>query len=112
MHDYRRLSDELTEGVNMRDEYMNELWMLVNYDEILDNIEIMRRMQVNDMEKASCLMVMAREIQIKVHEKNRFILKLRGGEVEIMIGKGRCCCANVDSSIEVVNLMKEEIVIE
>ncbi|GKD33085.1 hypothetical protein Tco_1248594 [Tanacetum coccineum] len=77
MNDYHRLSDELTEGIKMRDEYMNEMRMLVNYDEILDNIEIMRRMQLDDMEKASHLMVMAREIQTKVHEKNRFIVKLR-----------------------------------
>ncbi|GKD98466.1 hypothetical protein Tco_1382363 [Tanacetum coccineum] len=93
MHEYHRLSDELTEGVKMRDKYMNELRMLVNYDEILDSIEIMRRMQVDDMEKASCLLVMAREIQIKVLEKKPFHCQakgLKGGdEVEIMIGKGR-----------------------
>ncbi|GJY94049.1 hypothetical protein Tco_0510410 [Tanacetum coccineum] len=52
MNDYRRLSDELTEGIKMRDEYMNELQMLVNYDEILDSIEIMRRMQLDNMEKS------------------------------------------------------------
>ncbi|GJW09055.1 hypothetical protein Tco_1571478 [Tanacetum coccineum] len=80
MHDYRRLSDELTKGVKMGDEYMNELRMLVNHEEILESIEIMRHMQVDDMEKASRLMAMSREIQTKVHEKNRFIVKLRDVE--------------------------------
>ncbi|GJY21901.1 hypothetical protein Tco_0394467 [Tanacetum coccineum] len=78
MHDYSRLSDQLIEGVNMRDEYINELRMLVNYEEIVESIEIMRRMQVDDMEKDSRLRVTAREIQTKVHEKNCFIVKLRG----------------------------------
>nr|GEV69873.1 hypothetical protein [Tanacetum cinerariifolium] len=78
MHDYYRLSDELTEGVKMRDEYMNELRMLVKCEEILESIEIMRRMQVDDMGKGSRLMVMASAIQTKVHEKYCFIVKLRG----------------------------------
>ncbi|GJZ88908.1 DNA helicase [Tanacetum coccineum] len=38
MHDYRRLSAELTDGVKMRDEYMNELRMLVNCEEILERV--------------------------------------------------------------------------
>ncbi|GJQ91449.1 hypothetical protein Tco_0002588 [Tanacetum coccineum] len=78
MHDYCRLSNQLIEGVKMRDEYINELRMLVNCEEIVKSIEIMRRMQVDDMEKDSRLRVMAREIQTKVHEKNGFIVNLRG----------------------------------
>ncbi|GJV44680.1 hypothetical protein Tco_1429216 [Tanacetum coccineum] len=77
MHEYHRLSNELTEPVRMRNQYMNELQILDNSEEILESIEIMRRMQVDEMEKASRLMVMAREIQTKVHEKNSFIRKLR-----------------------------------
>ncbi|GJV90906.1 hypothetical protein Tco_1538719, partial [Tanacetum coccineum] len=77
MHDYRRLSSELREAVRMRYEYMNELQMLGSSEELLEGIEIMRRMQFDDMEKASRLLLMAREIQTKVHEKNSFIRKLR-----------------------------------
>ncbi|GJT71921.1 hypothetical protein Tco_1031207 [Tanacetum coccineum] len=51
--------------------------MLDSSEEVLEGIEIMRRMQLGDMEKASRLLLMAREIQTKVHEKNSFILKLR-----------------------------------
>ncbi|GJU84102.1 hypothetical protein Tco_1291648 [Tanacetum coccineum] len=36
MHDYRRLCDELIECVRMRDEYMNELRMLDNSEEIIE----------------------------------------------------------------------------
>ncbi|GKC15342.1 hypothetical protein Tco_1012124, partial [Tanacetum coccineum] len=36
IHEYRRLCDELTECVRMRDEYMNELRMLDNSEEILE----------------------------------------------------------------------------
>ncbi|GJS29778.1 hypothetical protein Tco_0490398 [Tanacetum coccineum] len=68
---------ELREAIRMRDEYMNELQMLGSSEELLEGIEIMRCMQFDDMEKASRLLLMAREIQTKVHEKNSFIRKLR-----------------------------------
>ncbi|GKG49929.1 hypothetical protein Tco_0518703, partial [Tanacetum coccineum] len=68
---------KLREAVWMRDEYINELQLLDCSDEVLEGIEIMRRMQVDEMEKAYCLLRMAREIQTKLHEKNSFILKKR-----------------------------------
>nr|GEX73804.1 hypothetical protein [Tanacetum cinerariifolium] len=37
-----------------------------------------RQMQLDDIEKASRLLLMARETQMKMHEKNTFIVKLRG----------------------------------
>ncbi|GKC49576.1 hypothetical protein Tco_1072321 [Tanacetum coccineum] len=67
MHDYRRLSSELREAVRMRYEYMNELQMLDSSEEVLEGIVIMRHMQLDDMEKASRLLLMATEIQTKVH---------------------------------------------
>ncbi|GJU67192.1 hypothetical protein Tco_1253451 [Tanacetum coccineum] len=81
MQDYRRLSCELREGVRMKDGYINELQMSDNSDEVLESIEIMRRMQLDDMEKASHLLLMAREVQNKLHEKNTFIVKPRGQRV-------------------------------
>ncbi|GKE10818.1 hypothetical protein Tco_1414369 [Tanacetum coccineum] len=45
MHEYRRLSGELREAVRMRDVYINELQILDSSDEVVDSIEIMRRMQ-------------------------------------------------------------------
>ncbi|GJR27189.1 hypothetical protein Tco_1103421 [Tanacetum coccineum] len=76
MQDYYRLSNELTKAVRMRDGYINELQMSNSSNEVVKSIEIMRRMHVDDMETASCLMLMAREMQTKVHEKKIFIMRL------------------------------------
>ncbi|GJW60234.1 hypothetical protein Tco_0109569 [Tanacetum coccineum] len=46
----------------MRDGYINELQMSDSSDEVPESIEIMRRMQVDDMEKASHFLLMAREV--------------------------------------------------
>nr|GEW47605.1 hypothetical protein [Tanacetum cinerariifolium] len=43
----------------------------------VSSIEIMRRMQLDDMKKASRLLLMARETQLKMHEKSMFVAKLR-----------------------------------
>ncbi|GJY08463.1 hypothetical protein Tco_0375517 [Tanacetum coccineum] len=69
MQSYYRLSNKLREAVRMRDEYINELQTTNNSNDVADSIEIMRRMQHDDIEKASRLMVMAREMQTTVHEK-------------------------------------------
>nr|GEX67005.1 hypothetical protein [Tanacetum cinerariifolium] len=81
MHDYRRLSDELRESVRTSDGYIKEMHKLQMYDssdEVLESIKILKSMQVDDMEKASRLIFMAREVQNRVYEKNSFIRKLRG----------------------------------
>ncbi|GJY39722.1 hypothetical protein Tco_0426086 [Tanacetum coccineum] len=77
MRDYYRLSNEITEAVRMRDEYMKELQMLPKSDAVCESVAIMRRMQVDDMQVASRLMLMATEMQMKVCEKNSFISRLR-----------------------------------
>ncbi|GKD44374.1 hypothetical protein Tco_1269019 [Tanacetum coccineum] len=77
MQDYRRLSSELREAVRMRDGYISELQMSDSSDEVLESIEIIRNMQLDDMEKASRLLLMTREIQTKVYKKNNFIMRLR-----------------------------------
>ncbi|GJT67973.1 hypothetical protein Tco_1019453 [Tanacetum coccineum] len=77
MRDYYRLSNEITEAVRMRDEYMKELQRIPRSDAVGKSVEIMRRMQVDDTEAASRLMLMAAEMQIKVSEKNNFIARLR-----------------------------------
>nr|GEW79155.1 hypothetical protein [Tanacetum cinerariifolium] len=81
MHDYRRLSDELRESFMMRYAYIEEFQRLQMYgcsDEVTESIEILKSMQVDDMEKASRLILMARDIQNIVYEKYNFIMKLRG----------------------------------
>ncbi|GJR77270.1 hypothetical protein Tco_0089635 [Tanacetum coccineum] len=73
MEDYFKLSDELRIGVERRDGYISELQISDMSKEVLESIEILRLMQVDDIEKASRLALMAREIQDKVYEKNSFI---------------------------------------
>ncbi|GJU74318.1 hypothetical protein Tco_1265723 [Tanacetum coccineum] len=65
LQEYRRLSGELREAVRMRDGYINELKMSDSSDEVLKSIEIMRCMQLDDMEKASRLLLMAKETQVE-----------------------------------------------
>ncbi|GJY88081.1 hypothetical protein Tco_0502709 [Tanacetum coccineum] len=77
MEDYFKLSDKLRIGVETRDGYISELQRSDMSKEVFESIEILRLMQVDDMEKASRLALMAREIQDKVYEKNTFIAKLR-----------------------------------
>ncbi|GJX24192.1 hypothetical protein Tco_0228637 [Tanacetum coccineum] len=77
MENYRRLSGELRNGVRMRDKYIRELQTSHMSDEVVESIEILKRVQLDDMEKASRLLLMAREIQSKVFEKNTFIARLR-----------------------------------
>ncbi|GJW67476.1 hypothetical protein Tco_0121900 [Tanacetum coccineum] len=62
----RRLSNEITKAVRMRDEYMKELQMIPWFDAVGESVEIMRHMQVDDMEAASRLMLMATKMQMKV----------------------------------------------
>ncbi|GJR08791.1 hypothetical protein Tco_0791443 [Tanacetum coccineum] len=76
MQSYYRLSNKLREAVRMRDEYINELQTTNNSNDVADSIEIMRCMQHDDIEKASRLMVMAREMQTTVHEK-KVTMRLR-----------------------------------
>ncbi|GKD71400.1 hypothetical protein Tco_1325490 [Tanacetum coccineum] len=73
-----RLSTELRQAVRMRDRYIDEHKMSYSCDDILESVDIMRRMQLDDMEKASRLLLMARETQLKMHEKSMFVVKLRG----------------------------------
>nr|GEV29778.1 hypothetical protein [Tanacetum cinerariifolium] len=74
----RPLFHELSRAANsndIRDQF--ELQISDMSKEVLESIEILRLMQVDDIEKASHLALMAREIHDKVYEKNTFITKLR-----------------------------------
>ncbi|GKC63429.1 hypothetical protein Tco_1096027 [Tanacetum coccineum] len=63
-----------------RDAYIEEFQRLEMYnssDEVIETIEILKGMQVDDMEKASRLILMAREIRNRVYQIYDFITKLR-----------------------------------
>ncbi|GJR71537.1 hypothetical protein Tco_0083902 [Tanacetum coccineum] len=77
VRDFHRLSSELKEAVRRRDGYVVELRASRSYDDALGTIKILSRMQLDDMEKAARLLLMARETQIKVDEKTYFIMRMR-----------------------------------
>ncbi|GJT77617.1 hypothetical protein Tco_1044342 [Tanacetum coccineum] len=77
MENYRQLSGDLRNGVRMRDKYIRELRTSYMFDEVVESIQILKQIQLDDMEKASRLLLMAREVQNKVFEKNTFIARLR-----------------------------------
>ncbi|GKB08777.1 hypothetical protein Tco_0837089 [Tanacetum coccineum] len=57
-------------------EVVEDTEKMENYRQLIC-IEILKRVQLDDMEKASRLLLMAREIQSKVFEKNTFIARIR-----------------------------------
>ncbi|GKB64971.1 hypothetical protein Tco_0921157 [Tanacetum coccineum] len=75
--DFRRLSKELRAVVRKRDGYIAELRVYRSCDDTLGTIEMLSRMQLDDMEKDARLLLMARETQIKVDEKTGFIMRMR-----------------------------------
>ncbi|GJV25507.1 hypothetical protein Tco_1378202 [Tanacetum coccineum] len=77
MQNYYRLSNKLNETVRIRDGYINELQTSNDSNEVADSIEILKRMQIDDIQTASRLMVTAGEMQTKVVEKNSFISRLK-----------------------------------
>nr|GEY30361.1 hypothetical protein [Tanacetum cinerariifolium] len=77
MENYRQLSGQLRNDVRMRDRYIRELQTSDMSDEVVESTEILKQVQLDDMEKASYFLLMAREIQSKVFKKNTFIARLR-----------------------------------
>nr|GEZ09078.1 hypothetical protein [Tanacetum cinerariifolium] len=77
MQDYYMLFDELSETIRMRDACIIELRTNYSSNEVVESIEILRLMHLDDTQAAPRLMLMAREMQDKVHEKNRFVARLR-----------------------------------
>ncbi|GJY74506.1 hypothetical protein Tco_0478937 [Tanacetum coccineum] len=77
MENYRQLSGQLRNDVKMRDRYIRELRTSDMSDEVVESIEIIKQVQLDDMEKASSFLLMAREIQSKVFEKKHFHCKAK-----------------------------------
>ncbi|GKD56695.1 hypothetical protein Tco_1290082 [Tanacetum coccineum] len=77
VRDFRRLSTKLREAVRRRDGYVAELRALRSCNDALGTIKMLSRMQLDDMKKVARLLLMARETQIKMDEKNGFIMRMR-----------------------------------
>ncbi|GJX47259.1 hypothetical protein Tco_0272449 [Tanacetum coccineum] len=79
--DFRRLSSELRAAVRRRDGYITGLRLYRSCDDTLGTIKMLSRMQLADMEKAACLLLMARKTRVKVDENTGFIMRMRNHTV-------------------------------
>nr|GEZ15157.1 hypothetical protein [Tanacetum cinerariifolium] len=57
MKNYHQLSGQLRNGVRMRDRYIRELRTSAMSDEVLESIEILKWVQLDDMEKGISFVV-------------------------------------------------------
>ncbi|GJY90969.1 hypothetical protein Tco_0506165 [Tanacetum coccineum] len=79
--EYRTLSHGLRDAVRRRHEHIGELKALGSCEDDVESVRFFEHMQLEDMEKGTRLLLMMKETQIKIDEKARFILKLRGDVV-------------------------------
>nr|GEV89584.1 hypothetical protein [Tanacetum cinerariifolium] len=75
--DFSRLSSEIKAVVRRMDGYIAELRLYKSCDDTLGTIEMLSRMQLDNMEKAARLLLMARETRVKVDENTGFIMRMR-----------------------------------
>nr|GEU59704.1 hypothetical protein [Tanacetum cinerariifolium] len=71
------VASELREAIRRMDGYVAELRASRSCDDTLRTIEMLSRMQLDGMQKASHLLLMMRETQIKVDEQIGFIMRMR-----------------------------------
>ncbi|GJT45012.1 hypothetical protein Tco_0953727 [Tanacetum coccineum] len=76
--EFKKLVGELLEDVRRRRGYIGELKKLKTNNDAIGTVELLQRMQKDDLEKAARLLLMANETKLKMQEKNSFILKIRG----------------------------------
>nr|GEX99095.1 hypothetical protein [Tanacetum cinerariifolium] len=77
VREFYRLSSELRVAIRRWDGYVAELRALRSCDDALGIIKMFSRMQLDDMEKAVYLLLMARETEFKIDEKATFIKRMR-----------------------------------
>ncbi|GKF24760.1 hypothetical protein Tco_0077082 [Tanacetum coccineum] len=79
--EYRTLSRGLRDAVRKKHERIGELKALGSCEDDIETVRFLESMQLEDMKKGTRLLLMMKETQIKIGEKARFILNLRGGVV-------------------------------
>ncbi|GJT97195.1 hypothetical protein Tco_1092713 [Tanacetum coccineum] len=82
--EYRRMSRELRErqgSVRNLSACISELRALGDCGDGYETVRLFERLRLENMEKDICLRMMLKETQLKITEKGKFIMKLRGGGV-------------------------------
>ncbi|GJT75328.1 hypothetical protein Tco_1042053 [Tanacetum coccineum] len=76
--EFKKLAGELLEDVRRRRGYIGELKKLKTNNDAIETVELLQRMQKDDLEEATLLLLMANKTKLKMQNKSSFILKLRG----------------------------------
>ncbi|GJZ07789.1 hypothetical protein Tco_0542072 [Tanacetum coccineum] len=90
MKNYSQLSGELRNGVRMMDIYIRELRTSHMFDEVVESIQILKQMQLDDMDKASRLLLIAREALVALIPAGCRKLS-KNSDVEMLL---LVCCQN------------------
>ncbi|GKE94158.1 hypothetical protein Tco_1579013, partial [Tanacetum coccineum] len=69
-------------ALRRRKEYIEELKSLGDSEDVVESVMFLERMQLNDMEKCTRSLLMMKDTEVKMREKARFFLRLRGDVVE------------------------------
>ncbi|GJZ65560.1 hypothetical protein Tco_0622256 [Tanacetum coccineum] len=79
---YRAMACGLKVALRRRKEYIEELKSLGDSEDVVESVMFLERMQLNDMEKCTRSLLMMKDTEVKMREKARFFLRLRGDVVE------------------------------
>ncbi|GJW56919.1 hypothetical protein Tco_0103650 [Tanacetum coccineum] len=76
VEEYMTLSRGLRDAVRRMHEHIGELKALGSCEDAIESVRFLESMQLEDMEKGTCLLLMMKETHLKISEKARFILKI------------------------------------
>ncbi|GJY52965.1 hypothetical protein Tco_0444629 [Tanacetum coccineum] len=65
-----------------REVCIEELKALGDHEGVVETVRFMEGLQEDDMDRCNYTLALMREVEVKAHEKSRFILKLSGYEVD------------------------------
>nr|GEX13464.1 reverse transcriptase domain, reverse transcriptase zinc-binding domain protein [Tanacetum cinerariifolium] len=87
--EFKKLAGELLEDMRRRG-YIGELKKLKTNKDAIGMVELLQRLQKDDMEKVARLLLMANETKLKMCDKNSFILKIRGLLMGSYVNEAMC----------------------
>nr|GEW83347.1 hypothetical protein [Tanacetum cinerariifolium] len=88
--EFKKLAHEFLKDVRMRRGYIGELKKLKTNKNAIGMVELLQRMQKDDREKATYLLLMANETKLKMQDKNSFIFNIKGLLMGSYVNEARC----------------------
>ncbi|GJR79395.1 hypothetical protein Tco_0150180 [Tanacetum coccineum] len=82
VREYKAKACRLKVAIRRREEYIGELKALGDCEDVVETVRFMEQIQLYDVEKYTRSLLMMKEIEVKMRENARFILKLRGDVVD------------------------------